>query len=245
MSQFRMIAGSARGGTRAFAGIEIKLEPGWKTYWRVPGESGVPPSFDWSQSKNLDNAEVLYPSPKRFTDASGDVIGYKGGVIFPIVVTPSDPQKPVMLEAALEVGVCEKICIPVEVKLSLTLPAGAKLPELGTAFDAALDAVPRTESERRAGDPVISSKRAAFTSDKPELVLEVAFPNGAKGADLYLEGPSGSYVPLPERIPDSSGQSVKFVVDLSGTDLKDVQNQDLRVTVVSAAGSIETTWTPK
>src|SRR6476646_10335548 len=70
-------------GGRVFrAGVEIKLKDGWKTYWRYPGDSGVPPVFDFSTSQNVKSVSVLYPAPSRFPDgAGGSSIGYKGDVI--------------------------------------------------------------------------------------------------------------------------------------------------------------------
>ena len=78
---------SPEGARLAF--VEIMLEPGWKTYWRTPGDAGgLPPAFDWSKSTNLAQAEVLYPAPRRFTDRSGHTIGYEGGLVLPVVLTP-------------------------------------------------------------------------------------------------------------------------------------------------------------
>ena len=77
----RLIAGAQRGTVRR-AGIEIRLAPGWKTYWRYPGDSGIPPRFDFSPSKNVKSVTVRYPAPHRLTDESGTSIGYKHGVVF-------------------------------------------------------------------------------------------------------------------------------------------------------------------
>src|SRR5580693_6039182 len=87
----RLVAGAQRGAGAAtihHAGIEIRLAPGWKTYWRYPGDSGVPPRFDFTGSRNLKSASVHYPAPHRLTDEGGTSIGYKGDVVFPIDVTP-------------------------------------------------------------------------------------------------------------------------------------------------------------
>ena len=77
------------------AGVEIKMQPGWKTYWRYPGDSGVPPRFDFSGSENLKEAKVLFPAPHLFTDETGHSLGYKNSVIFPLVLAPQQPGKPV------------------------------------------------------------------------------------------------------------------------------------------------------
>src|SRR6476469_6318575 len=113
-SAARLIAAPAHNeaGGRVFrAGVEIKLKEGWKTYWRYPGDSGVPPVLDFSASQNVKAVTVLYPAPMRFPDgAGGNSIGYKGAVILPLHVTPQDVRKPVTLRLKLGYAVCEKLC---------------------------------------------------------------------------------------------------------------------------------------
>src|SRR5690348_16523091 len=97
-SAIRIVAGSNTQGAETLrAGIEIKLQPGWKTYWRYPGDSGVPPRFDFAGSQNVKDVLVAWPAPHRFSDDSGITIGYKDDVIFPLHVVPQDPGKPVRL----------------------------------------------------------------------------------------------------------------------------------------------------
>jgi len=96
----RLVAGHAvRDGQKAlYAGVELAMPQGWKTYWRTPGDAGgVPPEFDWKGSQNLQSARVLYPAPHRLSDKAGDAVGYKGGVIFPVLGKPADAAKPIVL----------------------------------------------------------------------------------------------------------------------------------------------------
>lgn len=247
-SKIRLVAGGTGDPQRraTYAGIEITLEPGWKTYWRVPGDAGVPPSFDWAASRNLSKAEVLYPAPRRYSDSSGDVIGYKGNVIFPVALTPTDPTKPIELAVALEIGVCELICIPIEAKLALQVGAGAAAVALDRSFAAALAAVPRRDEHRRPDDPRIVAKIANLKTSKPDLILDLAFPAGAKGADLFIEGADGGYVPLPRLVGKAPDGGLRYTVDLSnGVDLKDIDGKPLRLTIVSDTSATETTWTPR
>src|SRR5215468_11734755 len=81
-SATRIVAGSGKNGDAQLrAGVEIKMQPGWKTYWRYPGDSGVPPHFDFSGSENLKAADVLYPAPHLLTDDTGQSLGYKDTII--------------------------------------------------------------------------------------------------------------------------------------------------------------------
>jgi DsbC/DsbD-like thiol-disulfide interchange protein len=112
-------------GNQLRAGVEIKLAPGWHTYWRYPGDSGVPPRFDFSGSTNLASADVRYPAPHLLTDETGNTLGYVNNVIFPVRVTARDPAKPVVLRVKLDYAVCEKLCVPAEAKLELALDGGS------------------------------------------------------------------------------------------------------------------------
>ena len=111
------------GAPALLAGIQLRMDPGWKTYWRNPGDSGVPPSFDWTGSKNLKHAEVLYPAPHRFADAGGTAIGYDDQVVFPVKLTPERDGEPIELKLAFAFGLCKDLCIPNDVSLGLTLDA--------------------------------------------------------------------------------------------------------------------------
>src|SRR5688572_3192220 len=111
-SAARLFQARSQDGTWT-AGLEITLAGGWKTYWRLPGESGVPPQFDWSRSTNLAAVTVGWPAPRRFHDAAGETIGYRDRVVLPLRVAPVDPQKPVGLALSLFYAVCKDICVPV------------------------------------------------------------------------------------------------------------------------------------
>src|SRR5215470_18676575 len=121
-SAMRLLAGSPLGADGLLrAGVEIRLATGWKTYWRYPGDSGVPPVFDFSKSENVKSVSILWPAPHRFTDDGGASIGYKGGVIFPVHVVPANPNRPTTLRAAISYAVCEKLCVPARGQATLEL----------------------------------------------------------------------------------------------------------------------------
>src|SRR6266568_6675285 len=118
-SAVRLLAGS-RSGAVLLGGIAIQLQPGWKTYWRTPGDSGVPPRFDFTKSDNIEAVTILWPAPTRFPDgAGGDSLGYQKHVVLPLRIVVKNPDKPVTLRAAINYAVCEKLCIPVEANTEL------------------------------------------------------------------------------------------------------------------------------
>ena len=103
-------------------GVQLRLETGWKVYWRSPGETGVPTRFDWSGSTNVADAMVYWPTPIRFSDFEFETYGYDREVVFPVAVTPIDPTQPVELKVKMVYGVCKNICIPMDVTMDMTLP---------------------------------------------------------------------------------------------------------------------------
>src|SRR5262244_3196105 len=106
-SAVRLISGIPDGATLR-AGVEIRLAPGWKTYWRYPGDSGMPPRFDFAQSSNVKSATLSWPAPRRLADEGGQSIGYDGNVIFPLRIVANNPAEPVVLRLKLDYAVCEK-----------------------------------------------------------------------------------------------------------------------------------------
>jgi DsbC/DsbD-like thiol-disulfide interchange protein len=118
-SSARLIAGDGSNG-KLLAGVEIKLPPGALTYWRNPGDAGLPPVFTFDGSENVAAVEPLFPAPRRLKENDSEAFGYDRSVILPIEVTPKDPTRPVTLALKLDYAVCEKICVPA--KAALTLP---------------------------------------------------------------------------------------------------------------------------
>ena len=141
----RLIAGGAvKSGdvTELRAGIEIRLDPGWKTYWRYPGDSGVPPTFDFSASENVKSVTALWPAPERFADgAGGHSIGYVGDIVLPLRIVPRDARQRSLLRVKLGYAVCGNLCVPAQADLDLTLSGKAGAEE--AALEAAEARVPR------------------------------------------------------------------------------------------------------
>lgn len=108
------------------AGLTIHLAPGWKTYWRAPGDGGIPPRFNWSGSQNVTGASVQFPVPDVSVINGIRTIGYKSAVTFPLRFATVDPSKPVALRGEVELGVCEEICVPITLKFQAVLPAKGK-----------------------------------------------------------------------------------------------------------------------
>jgi DsbC/DsbD-like thiol-disulfide interchange protein len=227
------------GGRMFRAGVEIKLKEGWKTYWRYPGDSGVPPVLDFSKSQNVKTVTVRYPAPTRFPDGGGGhSIGYKGAVILPLHVVAQDASKPVTLNLKLDYAVCEKLCVPAEAKLELVL-AGAE-----TANEAALDAaearVPKLAAIGASGTPSIRAVHREAGSNKPRVTVDVAALAGAP-VTLFAEGPTTQWaLPLPEPVAGASAGLQRFAFELDGLPPGEKASAAmLRLTAVSGDQAIE------
>ena len=119
------------------AGLSLELAPGWKTYWRRPGEAGIPPAFDWSGSENVASVTIHWPSPVMFHTNGMQTVGYKGDVVLPLEVVPKVAGQPMHLRARIDMGICKDICMPAEVSVSADLAApGADHGEIRAALKA-------------------------------------------------------------------------------------------------------------
>ena len=243
-SKVRLIGGAAPGedaGTM-LAGVHIHMDDGWKTYWRSPGDSGVPPRFDWAGSKNLKQAEVLYPAPHRFADASGTAIGYTGEVVFPVKLTPERKDEPIELKLGLDYGLCKSLCIPNQANLSLSLAPGAA-PDPGDVLllDSVLGRVPKQAAPGEL--PAVATVEAKLDGPKPEIFVDTQFPPGATGSDLFIDAPDGTYVPVPKAVGPLVDGKQRFTVTFASKDeAKDIKGKTLTLTLVYDGGGRVTTW---
>jgi DsbC/DsbD-like thiol-disulfide interchange protein len=210
-SAIRLIAGSNKSGEAPLrAGIEIKLQPGWHTYWRYPGDSGVPPRFDFSGSENLGRAKVLYPAPHLLSDGAGNSLGYEDDVILPLQVFPRQPGQPVRLRVKLEYAVCEKLCIPSEGRAELTFGAG------DSALDPALaTSEARVPKEATAAQIGLTARRVN-EGLKPLVLVDLATPSKNPVA-LFVEGPTAEWaLPIPRPTQGAPPGHRHFGFELDG-----------------------------
>jgi len=210
-SAVRLLAGSRSGGV-LLGGIAFQLQPGWKTYWRSPGDSGVPPRFDFSKSDNVEAVTVLWPSPMKFDDgAGGHSLGYKQQVVLPLRIVAKSTDKPVTLRAEIHYAVCEKLCIPVEASSELTFASVASTED--GALSAALDTVPKPAN---VGDPTPLTIRDVTRDGKSNVLVDVTAPE-AKEVSLFVEGPTPDWaLPIPKLVEHGPPGVKRFAFELAG-----------------------------
>jgi DsbC/DsbD-like thiol-disulfide interchange protein len=240
-SAVRLIAASAAADSNAAvlrAGLEIKLQPGWKTYWRYPGDSGVPPRFNFEGSQNIRNVTVLWPAPMRFSDGSGTSIGYVDHTIFPLRIVRQDGNKPAVLRVTIDYAVCEKLCVPVDANLELALVAAVSLHE--AALTASEARVPHAATMAASEPLAVASVRREPGSPRERVIVDVKAPADSP-VDLFAEGPNTEWaLPLPEPISGAPDGMKRFAFDLDGLPPgAQAKGALLKLTAVSPGAAIE------
>ena len=187
-------------------GIEMALEPGWYTYWKNPGEAGVPPIFDFSGSENVANVEVRYPAPVRHDDGASVSLVYTDEVVFPLVIAPRDTEKPVVLRINANFGVCSDVCIPTRASAEVTSSA---TPDALSAARIASFAprVPRAAEPGRFDIETVAAEGNA-------LLIDVRMPNSSY-MDLFADPPEGWFIGQPSFVERAEGLS-RYRLRLAG-----------------------------
>jgi DsbC/DsbD-like thiol-disulfide interchange protein len=211
-SAVRLLAGS-RSGAVLLGGIAFQLQPGWKTYWRSPGDSGVPPRFDFSKSENIEAVTVLWPAPVKFDDgAGGSSMGYHDQVVLPLRIVAKNTDKPVTLRAAVNYAICDKLCVPVEADVELAFNSVASTED--SALSAALDTVPKPAN---VGDPNPLTIRDVKREGKSAVLVDVVAPSEAANISLFVEGPTPDWaLPVPKLLEHSPSGVKRFTFELDG-----------------------------
>lgn len=145
----RILSGWQRADGKHVAALQITLKDGWKTYWRAPGDAGIPPSFSWKGSRNLSGVAISWPTPRRISQGGVAAIGYEHAVTLPLTLRPAQKGQPIRLVGEIKIGVCKDVCVPMTLKLSQDLPLGQTKPDPRIA--AALADRPYSASEAKVG----------------------------------------------------------------------------------------------
>ena len=192
-----LVATGDKAGPAYQAGLAIVMKSGSHTYWKQPGDAGVPPTLTFDGSNNVAKAEVLYPVPSRIVEDGLAAFGYVDRVLFPLLVTPIDPAKPSTLHVEIAYAVCNKICLPVRGTAELQLPAKPSADARSTV-EAALARVPGAlPADERADLKVARVAGATPTWD-------VTWTGKTPLKDIFPEAPDGySFDTKPGKQPNS------------------------------------------
>lgn len=193
--------GVTPGAATISAGLHLQLAEGWKTYWRSPGEVGLPPSIDWTGSENVAEVDFLWPAPQRFTAFGIENFGYHNEVVFPLQVTLTDPGKRVNLNARVSLLTCAAVCVPQDFALTLTLPNAS-------GIDAAAGALISTYADRVPGDGTttgLSVESAYLDPEMTALTLTARSEAPFASPDVFPELSEGTAFGQPDiRLSDNN-----------------------------------------
>ncbi|MEP1610870.1 MAG: protein-disulfide reductase DsbD domain-containing protein [Roseobacter sp.] len=185
-----VLSGWNRADGKRVAALRLTLDPGWKTYWRAPGDAGIPPRFDWSGSENLDSVEVVWPTPSVFDQSGLRSVGYENVVVIPLNIQPTREGATVHLKADMELGICSDICIPYELSFDAELSDQNTSPTPVIVAALAQQPYSASESGVRAVECAISP-----TSDGLQIEARVTMPSAGAPEYVVIEpGPGEIWV---------------------------------------------------
>lgn len=217
------------------AGIKLDLDEGWKTYWRAPGEGGIPPLFDFTRSSNLEGFSVEWPAPVVFDQGGLRSIGYSDFVIFPLALTPANGTRDIKLRGSIELGVCKEVCIPMDIRINAKLPVDST--SRNPAIAAAL--VARPFSAEEAGVEKATCKLSP-TDGGMTLSTSITMPSAGASEYTVIESADPDHW-LTETENGRSGNtltSTSFLASVSGQTLM-VNRSDLRITVLGSDYAVD------
>ncbi|WP_413864710.1 protein-disulfide reductase DsbD domain-containing protein [Albidovulum sp.] len=233
-----ILSATLREGWRTEAGtqmaaLELKLAPGWKTYWRAPGEAGIPPEFDWAGSSNIRSVAFHWPRPEVFDLNGMRTFGYHEALVLPVEFSPADAGRPIAVRARIDLGVCNQICVPVTVSVAgELLPGAAPDPVIGAALADLPEpaAAAGLSAAHCAAEPIRDGVRLTSRLDMPPIGPEEV-------AVVELSDRTVWVSPAETR---RDGGELSATADLVPSDAKPfaLDRSSVRITVFGAAGRV-------
>ncbi|MGL4634406.1 MAG: protein-disulfide reductase DsbD domain-containing protein [Beijerinckiaceae bacterium] len=238
-SGIRLLAGGPVAGTPSQhrAGIHIRMHEGFKTYWRHPGDSGVPPVFRFEGSQNLKSAVVRFPAPVKFADgAGGHSYGYHGpDVVLPLEIVAVDPGKPVHLHLQMDYAVCEKLCVPASGQAKLVISRNI----LAGMHPALLQAEKRVPSMHKMAEGDVLKVMGLRKAAEPEhFLVDVILPAKAQPV-LFIEGESPWFMETKSFTQTGDDKGTFLVAVIEKSKAVDCTGADLTLTLVTEKNAIE------
>lgn len=226
---------------QVIAGLQVALDSPWKTYWRSPGEAGIPPAFHWQTNHNVVDTQWLWPVPERFDLLGIQTLGYQGSVVFPLLITVNDLNTPVTLDGILRLPSCTTICVLSDFAVQASFIPDQLVPDSEAAFliDKALSKVPETHSiENPAAKGQIIESVNWRTPDST-VVVSASSPDGWQKPDIILDGLQDISFSEPElRIEGTQLQAIVTASSWLG-DI-DLNQQSVNVTLINGEQATET-----
>ena len=126
-SKLRLISPYSQNSSKNITiGLEYQMQPGWKTYWKSPGDGGFAQNISWENSSNISDVKILWPTPIKFEILGLTSLGYQDNVTFPLEIEIENEFEDINLDLHVNYLICKEICIPGDARIFLDIPAGEK-----------------------------------------------------------------------------------------------------------------------
>lgn len=217
------------------AGLRLVLADGWKTYWRAPGDSGIPPAFDWTGSDNLENVTLHWPRPEVFYQNGMRSIGYQNEVVIPLELTPTHAAQDITMQGQVTLGVCLDVCVPMSFDLSVALPAPAQAEPIQAALDS------RPDSAAQAGVGQVTCDAEPIEDG---LRLTAQIPMAALGTEeIVVVETANAEVWVAEAQVARNGDALTAVTDLVPPNAApfDLDPASVRITILAGDQAVDIT----
>ncbi|WP_161863721.1 protein-disulfide reductase DsbD domain-containing protein [Algicella marina] len=233
MSRMRLLPGWEMPDGNRMIGVEIDLDPGWKTYWRAPGAGGIPPMFDWTGSQNLAAATIHWPRPEVQESYGMTTLGYSDRVVFPVELTPQTPGGPIDVALALSYGVCEDICIPAH--------ATAEMPAESAADSTTVQAIENALAARPLTTDGAGIQSASCQQSAETVTASFRFAGEAPAApfSVFETGSEETFLTPVSTQADGYALTITAALDHYGKGAPDVDLGNLRITLLTADSAID------
>ncbi len=227
-------------GATVSLGLHFRLRPGWKIYWRSPGDAGFPPEPDWSGSENLQAATLAWPTPKRFSIFGLETLGYKDEVLLPLTVTLAQPGEALLLKARIRYLACNDVCIPYEAVLAFDLPPGPA----ASGAHAALIGRFQARVPGRGDGTGLSIRRTALLTGSGDAVVQIEARSTRPFVkpDVYVEyvkAPGEVVFGKPSVLVSADGNRAVMQVKAPGSDAAAMDGAEFIFTLVDGNRAIE------
>jgi DsbC/DsbD-like thiol-disulfide interchange protein len=216
------------------AALRLTLDPGWKTYWRAPGDAGIPPQFDWSRARNIENVRITWPQPQVYHDGGMRSIGYKQSLVIPLHIAPKRADKPVRLRLKMDLGICADVCAPFTLNFDAMLDGAETAPV--PIIAAALASAPFSAKEAGVRS---ATCRITPLDDGLQIEARVAVPSTGGREHAVIEAQPGIWVSEPKTRRDGAHLvATARMMHSSGTAFS-LDRSDVRITILGSNHSVD------
>ena len=235
--QVEILDGGVTASGTYVGALRLTLQEGWKTYWRSPGDAGIPPQFNWRGSRNIGELSMTWPTPEVFSTSGYQTIGYHDQLVLPFEITPERSGKPVRVKGRMELGICKDVCVPSQLSFDHQLDAGA---DRNPAIVAAIASRPYSAQEAGVRSTTCRLKPTQYGI---EVEARIAMPS-AGGTEVAVIEPGAPHLFAGATTTKRSGQTLVATAELlpatSGA-VASVDRSQLRITVLGRDHAVDIT----